>query len=51
MIVFIDVFLFGSADVQRSTFNTQHPALNGAAASSTMMAREARRVAAWLQVP
>jgi hypothetical protein len=51
MIVFIDVFLFGSADVQRSTFNTQHPTLNSAAPSSTMTARETRRAAAWLQVP
>ena len=47
MFVFIDVFLFGSADVQRSMFkaqrstlNTQHPTLNSAAASSTMTARE-----------
>jgi hypothetical protein len=36
---------------QRSTLNTQHPTLNSAAASSTMIARGIRRAAAWLQVP
>src|SRR4029077_7510602 len=34
---------------RRSPLNAQHPTLNGAAASSTMTARETRRAAAWLQ--